>query len=68
MDTKYYIEKQKKSQKWAVEYQGDTHGGFDTKDEARDWGKRKYPGHGHEEERVQVRKNSPRGAKRGEWM
>lgn len=68
MDTKYYIEKERKTQEWEVEYQGHIQAGFDTKAEAEEWGKKKYPGHGHESERVIVRKGSPRGARKGQWM
>jgi hypothetical protein len=68
MDTKYYVEWRERIQKWVVEYRGSVQATFDTKQEAEDWGKRNFPGHGHESERVQVRKNSPKRAKRGEWM
>jgi len=67
-DTKYYIEKHKKIEKWVVKFQGGIKAEFGTKKEAQKWGKRNFPGHGHEEERVQVRSNSPRGVREGEWM
>jgi hypothetical protein len=68
MDTKYYIEKPKKIQKWVLEYQDVVQAKFDTKTEAKEWGRKHFPGHGHESERVQVRENSPKGAKKGQWM
>jgi len=39
----------------------------DTQAQAQQWVERNYPSHAYETERVQVRENSPRGAKRGEW-
>ena len=68
IDTKYYVERRARVKKWVVEYRGEVKASFDTKEEAELWGRRNYPGHGHESERVQVRENSPRGARRGEWM
>jgi hypothetical protein len=68
MDTKYYIEWREQSQKWIVEHRGQIQAWFDTKAEAEAWGRSAYPGKGHESERVQVRENSPRGAKPGQWM
>jgi len=67
-DSKYYIEWHENIKKWVVKYRGQIYAQFDTKVEAHDWGQRNFPDHGHEEERVVVRENSPRGAKRGEWM
>jgi hypothetical protein len=68
MDTKYYIEWHERKGKWVVKYRGDIKAEFDRKKEPREWGRANYPGQGHEEERVQVRENSPRGARKGEWM
>jgi hypothetical protein len=68
MDTKYYIEWREKIQRWAVAYQGNVQAKFNTKVEAEEWGRRNFSGHGHDSERVQVRRNSPRGARRGEWL
>ncbi len=68
MDTKYYVEWRERIQKWVVEYRGDIKAKFGTKEEAEQWGRANYPGHGHDSERVQVRKNSPRGVRRGEWL
>lgn len=67
-DTKYYVEWHVRLGKWVVKYKGVIQARFDTKAEAEDWGRRHFPGHGHDSERVQVRKNSPRGARRGEWL
>jgi hypothetical protein len=68
MDTKYYVEWRERIQKWVVEYRGSIQGKFDTKEQAENWGKRNFPGHGHDSERVQVRKNSPPHVRRGEWL
>lgn len=68
MDTKYYVEWRERIQEWVVEYRGSVQAKFATKEEAEEWGRINFPGHGHDSERVQVRKNSPRGARRGEWM
>jgi hypothetical protein len=68
MDSKLYIEWREKLGKWVVEYRGDIISRHDTKAEALRWKRLHYPDHGHESERVQVRENSPRGVKRGEWM
>lgn len=68
MDTKYYVEWRERIQKWVVEYRGSVQATFDTKEEAEEWGRRNFRGHGHESERVQVRSNSPHGARRGEWL
>jgi len=68
MDTKYYVDWRERIQKWVVLYHGDVQATFDIKEEAEEWGRRNFRGHGHESERVMVRKNSPRGARRGEWM
>jgi hypothetical protein len=67
MDTKYYIEWHAKIGKWVVKYLGKIQAHFDTQAEALQWGRGSFPGHGHETERVQVRENSPRGVKPGEW-
>jgi hypothetical protein len=68
MDTKYYIEWRERIRKWVVLYRCNVQATFDTKEEAEEWGRRNFAGHGHDSERVRVRKDSPRGAKRGEWM
>lgn len=67
-DTKYYIEWHERIAKWVVKYKGQIVATFDTKIEAHNWGRRNFLGHGHEEERVVVRGNSPTRAKVGEWM
>jgi len=68
VDTKYYIKWHQRIEKWVIKYCGDIQARFDTKAEAQDWGTKNFPSHGHEEERVQVRSNSPRGARKGEWL
>lgn len=68
MDTKVYLEWRAKLEKWVVEYRGQVQAQFDTKAEADQWMRASFPDHGKERERVQKRKNSPRGAKVGEWM
>jgi hypothetical protein len=68
MDTKYYIDGRERIQKWLVEYRGNVQARFDTKEEAEEWRRLNFRGHGHDSERVQVRKNSPRGVKWEEWM
>lgn len=68
MDTKYYVEWRERIKKWVVLYGGNVQGQFDTKEQAQDWAKYRFSGHGHESERVRVRRDSPKGAKRGEWM
>jgi hypothetical protein len=67
MDTKLYVEWRKTLGKWIVRYQGQVISQHDTQAQAQEWVERNYPGHAYETERVQVRENSPRGAKRGEW-
>jgi hypothetical protein len=68
MDSKIYIEWGAREKKWCVKNCGQTLARFDTKEEAKSWVRRNYPGEGFEEERVVVREDSPRGAKRGQWM
>jgi hypothetical protein len=68
MDSKLYIEWRERLGKWIVEYQGHVVSQHDTKAKAEEWVERSYPDHAYETERVQVRKNSPRGAKRGQWI
>jgi hypothetical protein len=67
MDSKFYIEFNKKLDKWIVRYRGEVQAHFSTQNEALEWGLAVYPGHGYEIERVHIRSNSPRGVKRGEW-
>jgi hypothetical protein len=40
---------------------------MDARKDGLGWVERNYPSHAYETERVQVRENSPRGARRGEW-
>ena len=68
MDSKLYIEWRQKLEKWVVEYREQIQAQFDTKAEAVQWLRRNFPDHGYETERVQVRSNSPRGAKPGQWL
>jgi len=67
MDSKIYIEWRARGEKWVVENRGQVLARFDTKLEAKAWVRHHYPGEGFEEERVQVRDNSPYGAKPGQW-
>jgi hypothetical protein len=67
MDSKLYIQWREKVGKWVVEYRGNVVSRHDTQEEAEQWKKSHYPNHGHEKERVQVRKNSPPGVRVGEW-
>ena len=67
MDTKYYVEWHPKENHWVVKYRGQIYARFNTQAQALDYGKSTFPGHSHETERVQVRENSPRGVKPGEW-
>jgi hypothetical protein len=67
MDTKLYVEWRKTLGKWIVRFQGRVISQHDTQAQAQGWVERNYPSHAYETERVQVRENSPRGAKRGEW-
>ena len=53
--------------KWIVKFQGRVISQHDTQAEAQKWVERNYPSHAYETERVEVRKNSPRGVKPGEW-
>jgi hypothetical protein len=68
MDAKLYIVWREILGKWAVEYHDEILSKHDTKDEAVAWKQSHYPNHGHETERVVVRVNSPKGAKRGQWL
>jgi hypothetical protein len=68
MDSKLYIEWRPSLNKWVVEFRGQSQNKCDTKAEAIAWVERYYPDHGWESERVQVRENSPKGAKRGQWL
>lgn len=68
MDSKIYLEWRTKRGKWVVEYRGQVQAQFDTKEQGERWMQTNFPDHGKERERVQVRKNSPGGAKIGEWM
>jgi hypothetical protein len=67
LDTKLYIEWRETLGKWIVKYQGRVFSQHDTQAKAETWVQRNYPSHAYEVERVQVRENSPRGARRGEW-
>jgi len=67
VDTKLYVEWHKTLWKWVVKFHGQVISQHDNQAQAQEWAKRYYPSHAYETERVQVRKNSPRGAKRGEW-
>ena len=67
MDTKYYVDWVASENQWVVRYRGQVYGRFDTQAEAEAFGKRTFPGQGHDTERVVVRENSPRGARRGQW-
>jgi hypothetical protein len=67
MDTKLYVEWRETLKKWVVKFQGQVISQHDTQAEAQKWVERNYPSHAYETERVQVRENSPRGAKPGEW-
>jgi len=66
MDTKVYLEWRAKLGKWVIEYRGQVQAQFDTKAAGNQWTRANFPDHGKERERVQKRKNSPRGAKVGE--
>jgi hypothetical protein len=68
MEARIYIEWHERAGKWFVETHSQVLGKFDTKQEAKDWVRRTYPGHGFDEERVVVREDSPKGAKRGQWL
>ena len=67
MDSKFYMEWHGKLGEWIVKHGGNIVSQHDTQLQAEQWVKTHYPSHGREVERVQVRKNSPRGVKRGEW-
>ncbi len=67
MDSKLYIEWRESFNKWIVKYQGNVISRHDIQEEAEQWVKTHYPGHGYEIERVVVRTNSPYGARVGEW-
>lgn len=67
MDLKLYIEWRGSLGMSVVKYHGSVISQHPVQDEAERWVKRNYPNHGYEIERVQVRKNSPRGVKPGEW-
>jgi hypothetical protein len=67
MDSKLYIEWRESLRMYVVKYRGSVISQHDVQDDAEQWVKRNYPGHGYEIERVIVRSNSPRGVKVGEW-
>jgi hypothetical protein len=67
MDTKLYVEWRETLKKWVVKFQGRVIAQQDTQAEAQKWIQRNYRSHAYETERVEVRKNSPRGVKPGEW-
>jgi hypothetical protein len=67
MDTKVYVEWRGTLEKWIVKYKGSIQASFGTQAVAVDWATRNFPGHAVEIERVQVRTNSPKGVRRGEW-
>lgn len=67
MDSKLYIEWSESLENWVVKYQGQVVSQHRTQSHAEQWVQGNYPNHGYEIERVQVRRNSPRGAKKGEW-
>jgi hypothetical protein len=67
MDTKLYVEWRETLKKWVVKFQGRVISQHDTQADAQKWVERHYPSHAYETERVEVRKNSPRGARPGEW-
>src|SRR5438045_4699920 len=67
MDTKLYVEWRETLKKWIVKFEGRIISQHDTQAEAQKWVERNYPSHAYETERVEVRKNSPRGVKPGEW-
>jgi hypothetical protein len=67
MDSKLYIEWRDTLGKWIVKYQTQIVSQQDTQAAAERWVRIRYPGHGYEVERVVVRKNSPKGARHGEW-
>jgi hypothetical protein len=52
---------------WVVKYRGRITSHRAVQGQAERRLKRDYPNHGYEIERVQVRKNSPHGARLGEW-
>ena len=68
MDTKTYTEWREALGKYVVLLRGQVQATFDTKKEADDWAQAAFPSRGHESQRVQVRKNSPRGVRSGEWL
>jgi hypothetical protein len=68
MDSKVYLEWRAKLGKWVIEYHGQVQAQFDTKAQGDQWMLANFPNQGKERERVQKRKNSPRGVKVGEWM
>jgi hypothetical protein len=67
VDAKLYVEWHKALGKWVVKFHGRVISQHDNQAQAQEWVERNYPSHSYETERVQVRKNSPRGAKPGEW-
>ncbi len=67
MDTKLYVEWRETLKKWIVKFEGRVISQQDTQAEAQKWVARNYSSHAYETERVEVRKNSPRGVKPGEW-
>jgi hypothetical protein len=67
MDTKLYVEWRETLKKWVVKFQGRVIAQQDTQAEAQKWIERNYPSQAYETERIEVRKNAPRGVKPGEW-
>ena len=67
MDSKLYVEWRESLGKWIVKYQGELKSQQETQEKAINWVESNYPGHAFEVERVQIRENSPRGVRRGEW-
>jgi hypothetical protein len=68
MDTKTYAEWREALKKYVVLLCGQVQATFNTKKEADDLAQAAFPSRGHESERVQVRKKSPRGVRIGEWL
>lgn len=66
-DSKLYVEWRERLKCYVVIYQGRVLKQAENQKEATDWIDANYPDHAYEIERVLVRKNSPRGAKVGEW-
>jgi hypothetical protein len=66
-DSKLYIEWRESLGSYVVLYRGQVLVRAGTQKEAIDWVESHYPNHAYEVERVQVRSNSPRGVRIGEW-